>query len=220
MARVVVDPLAGTSVSSVMSPETSDPDSSDQTPRLLREIRRARFQLPTAHRNLLDEIGAQETAIDDWPGGVEDLYRSIRETPPARESLAGAAAVWLDGLRMVAFNAGLFHEATVGLDDESREALVASVAWHEYGHALSLNRSTSHQRQGGERLLSLLPAGLRGSIDYPGGYRRSEVFDEVIATVYAVMVSRVRTYGYGAPDYLHPDVFDAFKEVIPWPPNH
>jgi hypothetical protein len=47
---------------------------------------------------------------------------------------------------------------------------------------------------------------LRGSIDYPGGYRRSEVFDEVIATVYAVMVSRV--------------VFDAFKEVIPWPPNH
>lgn len=69
-------------------------------------------------------------------------------------------------------------------------------------------------------MLGLLPDGLRETIDYPGGYRRLEVFDEVIATVYAWLVSRIRTDGYGVPAFLHPDVAHAFKEVILWPPSH
>lgn len=43
------------------------------TERLLREIRRARARLPAEHRNLLEQMGAQENAMDDWPGGVQDL---------------------------------------------------------------------------------------------------------------------------------------------------
>lgn len=46
------------------------------------------------------------------------------------------------------------------------------------------------------------------------------MFDEVIATVYAVLIGRIRTDGHGLPEFLHPDVTDAFKEVIPWPPSH
>lgn len=189
------------------------------TDRLLREIKRARARLPVEHRNLLEQIGAQEAAVDDWPSGVQDLYVSVREVPPPDASLAGAAAVWLDGLRVVVFNAPLLHETTRGLNDSAREEFVAYIAWHEYGHALSLTRSTREQREDGERLLALLPHGMRSSIDYPGGYKRMEVFDEVIATVYAVMISRVRTDGYGVPRFLHQDILHAFKEVIPWPPT-
>jgi hypothetical protein len=114
----------------------------------------------------------------------------------------------------------LLRESTEGLEDAARESLLATIAWHEYGHALSLTCSTSEQRSSGVRLLGLLPEGMRASIDFPTGYRASQVFDEVIATVYAVMVDRaVRTCDYGPPEYLHPDVLKAFKEVIPWPPS-
>jgi hypothetical protein len=188
--------------------------------RLLREIRRARALLPTEHQNLLAQIGTQEGTVEDWPRGVQDLYRSVRMAPPSEAALARAAAVWLDGLRTVVFNAPLMREITSGLADEAREHIVAYVAWHEYGHALSLTRSTHAQRESGVRLLELLPDGIRGSIDYPGGYRRLEVFDEVIATVYALLISRIRIDGYGVPAFLHPDVVHAFKEVIPWPPSH
>lgn len=195
-------------------------EAQSRSDRLLREIRRARVELPAEHRNLLEQIGAQEGVIDDWPRGVQNLYRSILKTPPSEAVLARAAAAWLDGLRTVVFNGPFMHEAVVGLNAKTREKVVAYLAWHEYGHALSLTRSTREQREDGVRLLGLLSDGLRGSIDYPGGYGRFEVFDEVIATVYATMVARIRTDGYGMPRFLHPEVFQAFKEVIPWPPSH
>jgi hypothetical protein len=194
------------------------PGGAGDTARLLREIRSGRSQLPAAHRNLLTQISTREIAIDDWPEGLQDLYRSINEQPPGTAELAGAAAVWLDDLRTVAFNASLLHELTNGLSDESREEVVARISWHEYGHALSLTMSTAEQRNDGVRLLNHLPDGMRKAIDYPGSYRRLQVFDEVIATLYALMIARVRTKGYGPPEFLHSDVFDAFKEVIPWPP--
>jgi hypothetical protein len=186
---------------------------------LLKAVRRARARLPAAHRALLDELRTQEAAIDHWPGGVQDLYRSIGQAPPPAPALVGAAAVWLDGLRTVVFNAALLHETCLGLTDEARGELIASIAWHEYGHALSLARSTPEQRDRGEQLLARLPEGMRAAIDYPGSYRRSEVFDEIMATVYAVMIARVRTHGYGVPAFLHPDVVHEFMEVIPWPPS-
>ena len=161
----------------------------------------------------------QETAIEAWPAGVIDLYRTVRQTPPAERSIALAAAVWLDELRTVAFNAGLFASATGELSDEWRLTLVAGVAWHEYGHALSLVRSTAEHRRDGPRLFEMLPSGLKGQIAYPQSYRDREAFDEVVASVYAHMVSRIREHGYGFPDFLDRDIIDAFQEVIPWPPT-
>jgi hypothetical protein len=168
---------------------------------------------------LLEQLRAQEAVVDDWPRGVRDLYATLGEDPPSDGALAYAAAVWLDGLRMVVFNGPLVDARTAGLTEEARTALVAYIAWHEYGHALSLTRSTPEQREGGVRLLELLPAGMRASIDYPGGYRRMEVFDEVIATVYTLLISRIRDHGYRIPEFLNSQIVHAFKEVIPWPPS-
>lgn len=192
---------------------------SGQFDRLLTEIREARAQLPAEHRNLLAQIGTQEGVVQDWPTGVQDLFRSVQEVPPSDAALVNAAAVWLDGLRTVVFNGPLMQAATAGLTDASRKQLVAYIAWHEYGHALSLTRSTHEQRKSGVRLLGLLSDGMRASIDYPGGYSRLQVFDEIIATVYALLISRIRTDGYGVPEFLHPEIVQAFKEVIPWPPS-
>jgi hypothetical protein len=184
---------------------------------LMSEIQAARAVLPERHRALLDELGVQETTIDAWPEHVLDLYRTLKAPTPARAVLIGAAAVYLDELRTVAFNQPALLEAIKGLDATGRRQLVAPVAWHEYGHALSINCAKSEHRERGLELLALAPPGVQLSIDYPDRYRRKEVFDELIATVYAMLVGRVRTSGYGRPDYLHDDVFTVFKEVIPWP---
>ena len=72
----------------------------------------------------------------------------------------------------------------------------------------------------GPRLVEALPSGLRRAIDYPGGYRRAQVFDEVIANVYALMIGRVVHYNdYGFPEFIHHDVVKAFVDVVPWPPS-
>jgi hypothetical protein len=184
---------------------------------LLKEIRAARAALPAEHRELLDQLGVQETAIDDWPDGLIDLYATLREPTPTPQELDGAAATWLNGLRTVAFNAAAVLHVARDLDEPSRRTIVARIAWHEYGHALSLTRATREHRERGPELLALLPEGLRETIDYPGRYRTSQVFDEIVATIYSVIVGRVRSDGYFRPTYLHADVFAAFQEVIPWP---
>lgn len=156
--------------------------------------------------------------MDDWPQHVIDLYRALREPAPTREQLDRAAAVWLQERRTVAFNASLIDALVAGLEQATQRVLVHYVAWHEYGHALSLMRATAAQRADGHRLSGLLTAGLREAVS-PADYRRSQVFDEIVATLYALMVDRIREHGYGPPEFLHPELFAAFQEVIPWPPN-
>lgn len=144
-------------------------------------------------------------------------------------TLSGAAAlvnrplaVWLPDLHVVAYNGPLLRRA---LDDDelgrrSVQRAVDNIAWHEYGHVLSATRASPEAKRDGARLLGLLPVGLRGAIDYPGGYRRGEVFDEVIANVYALMIGRaVHDGDYRLPEFLHPDVRKAFLDVVPWPPD-
>ncbi len=190
--------------------------------RLETMVKRARRKLPSSHGALLDQIGVQDAVQQDWPHGVMNLYVTIGATPPAVADVHGALAVWLQALRVVAYNgpslvAALDINAT---GYEVHQPVIDSLAWHEYGHALSFTRSTAEQRQDGVRLLELLPPNIRQSIYYPGGYKRHEVFDEVIAHVYPLMIGRaVRGGGYVPPDFLAPDVFNAFKEVIPWPPS-
>jgi hypothetical protein len=54
----------------------------DALQRLLKEVRAARSALPVEHRELLDQLGVQETAITDWPDGVINLYVTLREPTP------------------------------------------------------------------------------------------------------------------------------------------
>jgi hypothetical protein len=184
---------------------------------LLREIRAARLELPEAHRELLDQIGVQETAVEDWPDGVIDLYRTLNEPTPAPSTITGAAAVWLHERRTVAFNTTALRDAVHGLTTASRRHIVSAVAWHEYGHALSVHRATDEHRRHGLELLALVPDAIREAIDYPNRYRASQVFDEIIAGLYALLVGDVRSSGYVQPNYLHDDVYAAFQEVVPWP---
>jgi phage tail protein X len=186
---------------------------------LLGAIRRARSGLPVKHRGLLDAIGVQEGLIERWPDGVLDLYETLREHVPPRSSLDGAAAAWLHGLRTVVFNAGFLRHAVHGLNEPTTRIVIANIAWHEYGHALSVVRAGAEQRERGLQLMDLLPQGLREAIDFPDRYRSSQVFDEVMATLYALMIGRVPSSGYSPPDFLHPDLFAAFQEVFPWPPT-
>lgn len=185
-------------------------------------IRSARRRLPTSHRALLEQINAQDAVIPEWPVGVQDLYRTIRRPAPPPEDLAATLAAWLSELSVVVYNGPLLGhvlgERT--LTSSTRQAMIDNLAWHEYGHALSASLASREMKRDGPRLLELLPPGLRQAVDYPGGYRRGQVFDEVIANVYALLVSRaVHHKDYGLPTFLHPDVYDAFQAVVPWPPE-
>jgi hypothetical protein len=142
----------------------------DDLQRLLEEIRAARAALPAEHRELLNLLDVQETAVDDWPDGVINLYATLREPTPTRQELEGVAATWLNSLRTVAFNAAGLTETVRGLDPPTRRLLLHGIAWHEYGHALSVTRATREHRDRGPALLALLPEGLRETIGLRGGH--------------------------------------------------
>jgi len=185
-------------------------------------IREARSRLPTQHRALLEHIRVQDTVVNDWPREVQAIYRSAGLTPPATRDLRDAVAVWLQQPRVVAFNGQRLGHALADpeLGPDTRRVVLENVAWHEYGHALSATLASPEMKRGGVRLLEVLPSGLRRAIDYPGSYRARQVFDEVIANVYALMIRRVVHHNdYGWPDFLDRQVFEAFESVVPWPPD-
>lgn len=180
----------------------------------------ARKKLPRDHRGLLEQLHADDLVVEDWPTHVLSLYRTVQVTPPAERQLSQALAVWLQGPSVVAYNAPLLRASLSGLDEPSAQHVVENLAWHEYGHALSVTRATDELRRDGPRLLELLPPGLRGAVDYPGSYSRRQVFDEVIANLYPMMLGRaIRGSGYGKPEFVHPEVYEAFRQVLPWPPE-
>jgi hypothetical protein len=186
---------------------------------LLAEVQKARGELPKRHRALLDQLNVQEVVVHDWPDGIANLYRTLGERPPSASRLKDAAAVWLQGHRTAAFNGPLLQAMAAEVDVASARAVIQYIAWHEYGHALSLTLATDELRAEGPALLELLPERFQELVG-ADSYARSQVFDEIVATVYTVMINRIRTDGYGAPDFIHPHVFAAFQEVIPWPPIH
>jgi phage tail protein X len=189
---------------------------------LERLISDARRRLPSSHKALLEQIGVQDAVVYGWPDGVQGFYETLKATPPTAGDLANALAVWLPDVRVVAYNGVLLEHAldVHDLDQTSIQRAVDNIAWHEYGHALSATRASAATKRDGPRLLALLPPGLRAAIDYPGGYRQMQVFDEVIANVYALIIGRaVQSGDYGMPSFLHPDVCDAFEAVVPWPPH-
>ena len=77
-------------------------------------ISSARIRLPSSHRALLEQIGVQDTVIHDWPRGAQALFETLRETPPKTDDLVEAVAVWLPGIKVVAYNGSLSatHSAT------------------------------------------------------------------------------------------------------------
>jgi hypothetical protein len=176
------------------------------------------MSLPSAHRNLLEAVGASQWQIANGPIGsaADEMLRSAGRpglTPPVRAELDGALGAWVPGLRVLLINVG--HPAIAGLDSQAHEAFVAHVAWHEWGHALSLARCSPDDLAAGDRLLALAPRGIREGIR-GAGYRSKSYTHEVVAETYALLMAR-RVRGHrGKPTWLDEKIYNLLKRVTDW----
>lgn len=135
-----------------------------------------------------------------------DLLRSAGShtlSKAEQASLNDAVGVWVPSLRAVLINES--HQALACLDIASREAFLARVAWHEWGHALSVARCSQRDIADGARLLELAPAGISASIR-TANYRRSQYTHELIAEIYALLMARRLRGVYGLPSWLHSEL--------------
>lgn len=186
---------------------------------LAEQIVRFAWQDLAAHdRQLLQNIGASQWQITtDALGQVVDyLWRSAgsaRLPPSAVAELDRSAGVWIAELRLVVINAA--HPALADLDDPSYEAMLARVAWHEWAHALSVVRADQDDVAAGERLVALAPEGVAGFIRR-AGYRRSEYTHELVAEIYALLMSRRRRGQTGQPKWLDDEIYELVRRVSGW----
>ena len=184
-----------------MTPETTNREMNERT------VLSAWLTLPAEHRALLQTVGADQWRIVDEPLGMvaSDLLHSAGHTlgKAEQESLNDAVGVWVPSLQVVLINES--HRALAGLDTSSREAFLARIAWHEWGHALSVARCSPEDIADGARLLDLAPAGISASIR-GANYRRSQYTHELIAEIYALLMARRLRGVYGQPSWLHSEL--------------
>lgn len=174
--------------------------------------------LPAQHRLLLENIGAERWQVLDRPLGssVDDLLVSAgyaQLSPGDRASLDRALGVWIGQLRLVLIDAG--HSVLADLNDQSYELMLVRTAWHEWGHALSVVRAEHEDIAAGERLLSLAPDGIREVIRR-AGYLRGEYTHELIAEIYALLMSRRRRGYSGQPPWLADEIYRLVRRVSGW----
>lgn len=174
--------------------------------------------LPSRHRELLEAIGAECWDATARPLGTyaDELLRSAGYPgldPPARIGRDRARGLWIPELRVVLINA--VHSDYEGLDRPSRENALARVAWHEWGHALSLHGATREDVAAGQKLLESLPSELADTIRL-AGYLRREYTHEVVAEVYALLMVRRRKGVIGRPQWVSDQVDELIRRVVGW----
>jgi hypothetical protein len=171
--------------------------------------------LPGSHRRLLEQIGASRWEIVDRPLG--EVTRDLLQAPGrARQSRAQTEAdnhalgIWVPELRLVLINEA--HPAVLSTDQATREGMLTWVAWHEWGHALSVASHTPHDPNEGSRLLALAPPGIRERIRR-ANYPRREYIHELIAETYA-LVMRARIEGRpGPPTWLPNEIYQLITRI-------
>lgn len=181
-------------------------------------VRRAWQGLPQRDRNLLEVIGADQWQVCDRQLGAytDELLRSAGREPLGESEIAradDALALWNPDLRVMLINAG--HPAFDGLDDPSLTYDLSRIAWHEWGHALSIDRTGKDDIAAGEHYVELLPEGLVKFVRQ-AGYRRREYTHEVVAEIYAILMIRRRQGTTGRPPWLHPEVYELVRRVAGW----
>lgn len=107
------------------------------------------------------------------------------------------------------------HPKLAGLDDPTREQFLSRLAWHEWAHALSIERCSHDDVDAGKRLLELAPPGIRDGIR-AAGYRPSEYTHELIAEIYAVLMSRRLRRQGGRPEWLDDQIYNLVARVTGW----
>lgn len=174
--------------------------------------------LPSSHRTLLEAVGAHQYEVVDAPlgGCISNFRRSAGLGALERSTcvdLDFALGVWDPELRVVVINAG--HKELEGLDESTHEAVLARIAWHEWGHALSIARASAEDVSAGACLLERLPDGVAGFVR-GSGYRRAEYTHEIVAEIYALLMSR-RRRGIGhKPPWLDDRLYDLLRRVTGW----
>ena len=181
-------------------------------------VRRAWRDLPSGDRILLEAISADQWQVCERVLGTyaDELLRSadrgsLPETEIARAN--DALALWVPELHVVLINES--HSAFDGLDAPTLTYDLSRVAWHEWGHALSIDRAGEEDIAAGERYLALLPDGLAKFIRQ-AGYRRREYTHEVVAEIYAILMIWRRQGETGRPPWLHPEVYELVRRVAGW----
>ncbi len=175
-------------------------------------------ELPVPDRQLLVSIGASQWEVGTQALGrrASDLLSSagmVALRAPAIADLDRAAGVWIAQLRVVLINCA--HPALEDLDERTYEAMLAHVAWHEWAHALAVVRAGWDDVAAGERLLELAPEGIRRFIRQ-AGYRRGEYTHELVAEIYALLMSRRRRGQTGQPAWLDDEIYELVRRVSGW----
>jgi hypothetical protein len=92
---------------------------------------------------------------------------------------------------------------------------VAHIAWHEWGHALSLARCSPDDVAAGDKLLASAPEGISEGIR-SAGYGAKNYMHEVVAETYALMMAR-RIRGHrDKPTWLDDKIYNLLKRVTGW----
>jgi hypothetical protein len=183
-----------------------------------RSVQLAWVRLPPAHRALLEEVGAARWRVVDAPlGAIADqmLVSAGRSglTASTRAALESALGTWVPGLGVLLVNA--VHPALAGLEPGAYEEFVARIAWHEWGHALSMARCSQEDLAAGERLLAQAPDGIREDIR-EAGYRSAHYTHEVVAETYALMMARLVRGHRDKPIWLHDEIYKLLTRVTGW----
>ena len=182
-------------------------------------LRWAWSRLPPANRTLLEAIGAAKWEVITEPIGSATDHRLYSANPQDglavqdRERLNPALAAWVPPLRLVLVNEK--HPSLAGLDAQSRKWFVARTAWHEWGHALSIERCTYDDIKAGDMLMEHAPAAISERVR-TARYRRSEYTHEVIADIYAILVERRHHGRDGRPAWLDPTIYSLLARLTAW----
>lgn len=85
--------------------------------------------------------------------------------------------------------------------------------WHEWGHALSIDRTDQEDVARGPRLLELAPetigAGIRA-----GSYRPQQITHELMAEIYAMLLRRLQSGVGGQPEWLEDEIWEIVTRVM------
>jgi hypothetical protein len=185
---------------------------------LERVIDEAWERLPAHHKLLLENVGAEQRCVVFEPLGeaVDGLRRSAGLSglsESGKRRLRDACGVWIPELRLVVLNAE--HPGLQGLTGESFEAFGAEIAWHEWGHALSIARCSPDDVAAGRALLDLCPPEIRDDIR-AAGYGARGYTHEIMAVLYSVMMRRRVRGQSGQPPWLANEIYALFQSVTDW----
>ena len=169
---------------------------------------------------MLEAIRAHQWKVCFQPLGsyADALLRSAGKESLSDAEIAranGALGIWIPQLRVVLINCA--HPAFDGLDPRSFTWAVTRVAWHEWGHALSIDRASSADVGAGGRYLERLPAPL-AKLVRDSGYRRREYTYEIVAEIYSMLMMRRQLGETGRPPWLDEEVYELVRRVAGW--NH